>query len=278
VRALRLPAVAIGLVLAVAACSQAGDPASSPRGTVPSISTGASPSAVASPVEPLPTPDEDFLLAQSVPVHFPAADGVRLAGRVFGSGDTGVVLSHMLDTDQQPWWWMASLLADHGYTVLTYDRRGVCPGGPAGCSEGPDDPGGVDLDIRGAIRYLRSRGATKVLIGGASLGGAASLWVASKHPGDVDGVFTLSAVPFFPPFDITAPVIRAIRAPKLLVAGERDASAGPAVPEWKAASTPPVRAVVLPTATHGTDLFDDPEYSAQVRSEILSFVQGVALA
>jgi pimeloyl-ACP methyl ester carboxylesterase len=229
-------------------------------------------------VEPLPTPDEEFILAQSVPVLFPAADGVRLAGRVFGSGTTGVVLSHMLDTDQEPWWWMASLLADHGYTVLTYDRRGVCPGGPAGCSEGPDDPGGVDLDIRGAIRYLRSRGATKVMIGGASLGGTASIWVASKHPDDVDGVFTLSAVPFFPPFDITSPVIHAIRVPKLFVAGERDGSAGPAVPEWEQASTEPVQAVVLPTATHGTDLFYDQDFSAQVRSLILSFVQGVAPA
>jgi hypothetical protein len=34
--------------------------------------------------------------------------------------------------------------------------------------------------------------------------------------------------------------------------------------------------VVLPTSTHGTDFFDDPEFSSRVRSEILRFVEGVA--
>jgi hypothetical protein len=107
---------------------------------------------------------------------------------------------------------------------------------------------------------MRDRGATTVVIGGASLGGIASLWAASKHTDAVDGVFSLSAVSYLPPYDLTAKVIHAIRAPKLFVAGANDSSAGPYVAGWKQASTPPVRAVVLPTSTHGTDFFDDPEF------------------
>jgi len=226
--------------------------------------------------EALPSPDLDFLLAQSSAVRFRSTDGVRLAGRLFGSGDTGVVLSHMLRSDQQPWWWMASLLADHGLMVLTYDERGTCPGGPAGCSGGTLDPGATDRDLLGAIGELRSRGASRVIVGGASLGGTASLWVGAKHPGLVDGVFTLSAVPFFPPFDITAKVIAAIDDPKLFVAGARDSAAGPYVSGWKRAAAPPVEAVVLPTATHGTDLFADPDFSARVRSLVLTFCERLA--
>ena len=51
------------------------------------------------------------------------------------------------------------------------------------------------------------------------MGAIASLWVASKHPEAVDGVFSLSAVTYLPPFDLTAHVIHAIRVPKLFVAG-----------------------------------------------------------
>ena len=215
-------------------------------------------------------------MAASRPVRFRSSDGVPLAGRLFGSGPVGVVLSHMLDSDQEPWWWMASILADHGFAVLTYDNRGTCPGGPAGCSGGRIDSGATDRDILGAVAFLRGHGAKTVIAGGASLGGIASLWVASKHPDAVDGVFSLSAVSYFPPFDLTDRVIHAIRVPKLFLAGANDSSAGPYVEGWRAASTPPVRAVVLPSATHGTDFFDDPEFSARVRTEILRFVQGVA--
>jgi pimeloyl-ACP methyl ester carboxylesterase len=194
---------------------------------------------------------------------------------VFGSGDVGVVLTHMLQSDQEPWWWMASILADHGFTALTYDTRGTCPGPPAGCSAGNLESGATDRDILGAVRFLRAKGAGTVVVGGASMGGIASLWVASKHPDAVDGVFSLSAVSYLPPYDLTAPVIHAIRVPKLFIAGANDPSAGPYVAAWRRASTPPVRAVVLPTSTHGTDFFDDPEFLGRVRAEILNFVEGV---
>jgi dienelactone hydrolase len=249
----------------------AGDTASATSSSGPSAPASSSPAGSG-----FSTPDVASLVAGSTVVRFRSSDGVRLSGRLFGSGHTGVVLSHMIRSDQQPWWWMASVLADHGIMTLTYDQRGTCPGGPAGCSAGTLDPGATDQDILGAVDYLRSRGADRVIIGGASLGGTASLWVAAKHPEAVDGVFTLSAVPFFPPFDITGKVIAAIGDPKLFVAGERDPSAGPYVAGWKRAARPPVQAVVLPTSTHGTDLFADPDFSVRVRSVVLRFCRRIA--
>jgi pimeloyl-ACP methyl ester carboxylesterase len=268
-------AALMALVVVAASCSSGSAGTSSPSVSGPLSPTirhsSAAPSAAA-----LPSPGLDFILAQSTAVRFRSSDGVRLSGRLFGSGDTGVVLSHMLQSDQEPWWWMASLLADHGLMALTYDERGTCPGGPVGCSAGTLDPGATDRDILGAIQYLRSRGAQRVIVGGASLGGTASLWVAAKHAASVAGVLTLSAVPFFPPFDITSKVIGQIDAPKLFVAGELDEQAGPYVPQWKRAAAPPVQAVVLPTGTHGTDLFADPDFSARVRTEILGFCERIA--
>jgi dienelactone hydrolase len=55
----------------------------------------------------------------SEPVRFRGAGGVRLDGRVFGSGDVGVVLGHMRPGDQSQWLGFAARLADRGYLVLT---------------------------------------------------------------------------------------------------------------------------------------------------------------
>jgi pimeloyl-ACP methyl ester carboxylesterase len=278
-RALHLRLALLLLALVAAACASGSTGAGSSRSRAApepttALSSGPTTAPTAAPSSEAP-PAEQELIAASEPVRFRSSDGVPLAGRVFGHGDVGVVLTHMLNSDQEPWWWMASILADHGFTALTYDVRGTCPGGPAGCSGGSIDSGATDRDILGAVAFLRDRGAKTVIAGGASMGAIASLWVASKHPDAVDGVFSLSAVTYLPPFDLTAPVIHAIRAPKLFVAGENDGSAAPYVAGWEQASTPPVRAVVLPTSTHGTDFFDDPEFSGRVRAEILEFVESV---
>lgn len=77
----------------------------------------------------------------SEPLHIRGDGGVRLEGRLFGSGAVGVVLAHMGGGDQSQWLEMAGLLATNGYLVLTFNRRGSCPGGELGCSEGNDDAG-----------------------------------------------------------------------------------------------------------------------------------------
>ena len=50
---------------------------------------------------------------------------VTLDGRVFGHGETGVILAHMRPADQTSWYPFAQVLADTGdYTVMTFNFRG----------------------------------------------------------------------------------------------------------------------------------------------------------
>ena len=94
--------------------------------------------------EPATTP-----AAGSTAITFPSSDGVRLAGRLFGPDDAhaGVVLAHMYPSDQSAWFDFADRLADRGYRVLTFDFRGYCPGGTAGCSEGEKQISAIWQDV-----------------------------------------------------------------------------------------------------------------------------------
>ena len=76
---------------------------------------------------------------------------------------------------------MSVLLADEGYRILTYNRRGVCPGGYRGCSEGDGDRNEGWTDVVGAVAFLRSRGSDRVVIGGASWGAIESRSVADAR-------------------------------------------------------------------------------------------------
>ena len=123
-------------------------------------------------------------IGSSTAVTFDAG-GVELAGRLFGSEDAtaGVVLAHMLPADQSAWYRTADRLADLGYRVLTFDFRGFCPGGDAGCSEGDLDVDAAPTDLAAALTYLRSQGVTSAALVGASMGGTAAL-VVSADEGD----------------------------------------------------------------------------------------------
>ena len=134
-------------------------------------------------------------LDRSTAVTFTTADGVKLAGRLFGPDDAtaGVVLAHMLPADQSSWYDFAQRLGSMGYRALTFDFRGYCPGGDAGCSEGQarsrdlaGRAGGEGLpDLEG-----RRRGSALM---GASMGGTASLVAAAQVPTEIEAVITLSA-------------------------------------------------------------------------------------
>jgi len=106
---------------------------------------------------------------------------VLLDGRLFGRGKVGIVLTHMGrpgDT-QCDWLGLARALAGKGYLVLTYDRRGVCPGGMGGCSAGSDEYYLDWKDVVGAGNFLRRKGARDIVLAGASIGAMASLYAAS---------------------------------------------------------------------------------------------------
>ena len=196
--------------------------------------------------------------AGSRPVQFHAADGTRLEGRVFGSGDVGVVLAHMFPADQRSWWPFASTLAGDGYRVLTFDFRGYCPGGSAGgnagCSGGSKDIPKISEDVVAAATYLRHTGVSRVMLVGASMGGTASLLAAAQPEVDPSAIVTLSAPLSFEGLTIDPTTLQNVETPKLFIAGTGDATAAQAAQSLYDQALGSRRVEIEPTDDHGTDL------------------------
>jgi pimeloyl-ACP methyl ester carboxylesterase len=193
-------------------------------------------------------------LSNSRPVSFESSDGVALEGRLFGDGTTAVVLSHMRPADQRSWFAFANRLADQGYLVLTYDFRGTCPGGEGGCSQGERDIAAIWQDVLGAEDFVRSQGATKVALVGASMGGTASLVAAGQEGNDVEAVITLSAPESIEGLVVDAPLLQREQANKLFIAGVGDTEAAGSAEHLYDIAPPPKRVEIVPADDHGTDL------------------------
>ena len=92
-------------------------------------------------------------------ITFESTDGVTLSGRLFGpnEGSAGIVLAHMFPSDQSAWYFFANRLGEQGYRVLTFDFRGYCPGGDAGCSEGEKNIPAIWQDVEERSRPSGAR-------------------------------------------------------------------------------------------------------------------------
>jgi pimeloyl-ACP methyl ester carboxylesterase len=164
-------------------------------------------------------------------VRFQAEDGVELVGRLWGDGDVGVILAHGFSQGQAQDNWLPfpAVLAERGYLVLTFNFRGFCDS--EGCSEGDMELENNWRDAMAAVALLEERGAKKIFLIGASMGGLAVLRAARMPGVDVAGVVSL-ATPQFPSKyylgepqanDVTPARLKQIDEPKLFIAGKDDA-------------------------------------------------------
>ena len=193
-------------------------------------------------------------LESSVPTTFENADGRALAGRFFGPEDAGagVVLAHGFSANQENWFAFADRLGDAGYRVLTFNFRGYCPGGDAGCSEGRRSVADTPADLRSAIEALRADGVSRVAVVGSSMGGTAALIVAADT--DLEAVVALSAPAQFEGLAVGADVLAAIEEPKLFIAGTEDAAAAATAQTFFDSSLQPKRLEILTTGDHGAEI------------------------
>jgi alpha-beta hydrolase superfamily lysophospholipase len=185
-------------------------------------------------------------------VRFSAADGARLVGVFLGKGPRVVVLAHQggggAPGNLCAWMPYARTLRAAGYRVLVFDHRGFgsSPYRIRRTSR-------VDLDVIGAVRFVRSRGATGVVLGGASLGGAAVVAAGAAIRPAVQGVFTVGATHTFESVDALA-ASRRLAVPVLFVATEHDA-VGPFAQEaremYEAAPSADKRLAIFPGIAHG---------------------------
>jgi pimeloyl-ACP methyl ester carboxylesterase len=186
------------------------------------------------------------------------ADHVRLYGVEAGTGSVGIVLAHQARSSLCGWLPYLKTLIDAGMRVVAFDFRGY------GESEGGLDSDArlaLDKDLAAAVAKIRSDGAAKVVLIGASLGGAAS--VQNGADLDVEAIVSLSGTRIWPGYGVNHPdALPRITVPFLLMVSRRD----PNVPLSEAQEVEAAvgsndkQLVVCDGRDHGYDLV---EYSAQ---------------
>ena len=196
-------------------------------------------------------------------VSFNTGDGIQLSGYLFGEGDVGVVLSHMRPADQESWWPFARVLKDKGYQVLAYDFRGYRD------SQGELDIDNIGKDVQAALDFLKSKGVAKVFLMGASMGGTASLKVASRE--DVSGVITLSAPPAIEGLDATEDVMT-LSGPKLFIAARDDVFYARSVDLFDQTAPEPKERQIVDGNAHGTDMLSG-DSGPRVQGLIVDFLR-----
>ena len=169
------------------------------------------------------------------------------------------------------WEETADLVAQHGMVALTYQWRG-CRG--SGTVDNNEIKKFVD-DLGGAIQFMRSQGAQKIILVGASLGGVASAKLAAESK--ASGLIVIASPSEIPDwgFKIESADMNT-DIPKLFITAENDDT----VPASKTRAlydlaAEPKEWQTYPGTAHGTDLFET-ESKEDLQKRILNFILAVA--
>lgn len=198
-------------------------------------------------------------------VRFLTEDGKEISGYEFGSGEIGIVLAHMRGRGQSSWFEFARHASELGYKVLTFDFRGY------GNSTGKQDTR-MDRDLKAAIAYIRKEeegvktGVEKVVIIGASMGGAAGIYVADQE--NVDGVAVLSPPTTYGRINALEAAV-SMNTALLIVVAENDPPYNKYANQFRS-TAPTTQFIEIAGSQHGTNLFaEQPE---QLYEQLLAFV------
>jgi len=183
-------------------------------------------------------------------VRFRARDGVRLLGVSLGKGHVGVALGHESDGTLCNWMPFARILAKAGYRVIAFDFRNSR--GSSAHVNGARSQN-LDLDFVAASGVLRKRGASRVLLVGASLGATAALVAGSEVAPGVAGVAALSpAAQWSARLDGDA-AVKKLAVPVLFMAAHGDTDfANDAQSLYGEAASSDKRLELVAGADHGT--------------------------
>ena len=198
-------------------------------------------------------------------VQFETSDGTRLSGRIFGYGPTAIILAHMGGVTQGSWYNMARQLSEAGFTVMTFDFRGV------GQSEGFRVLSTAPIDLMAAVEHLEGRGYERIACVGASYGGTACMAVATEYPFIALGVLS-SRFTEGSPNGITRDELAELTMPKLFISSESDHLNIPnIIQEMYDVSQEPKQIIFYPGGYHGTALFLSPSGS-DLEQALLEFL------
>jgi pimeloyl-ACP methyl ester carboxylesterase len=183
-------------------------------------------------------------------VQFITSDGARLTGAVRGSGRVGIVFAHQTDGTLCDWLPYAKTLAVNRI-VLAIDFRG---NGQSSLPKDVSASGRFDIDVAAAVDELRSRGAKRIVLIGASLGGTSVLAATRILEPQVNGLVSLSGPVSYGDLDANA-AIGPLRIPLLLAVAAGDAFAPDArMLARKAKANRRAALLIVPGVAHGWDL------------------------
>jgi pimeloyl-ACP methyl ester carboxylesterase len=211
------------------------------------------------PAGPVHPPSENFSdCGNEVPpggqkVSFPNAQGALLQGMIYGTGTVGLALAHQSDGNMCQWDPFVKYFVDKGYRALEFDFSGF---GKSPQREGST----VGGDVVAAADFLRVRGATKIVLIGGSLGGAAVVDGAARIKPPVTAVADISGSGVAGLVDLRTEIGK-ITMPILFLSTERD-SAPTAVANLLFAATkaPGKELVVIKGKNiHGIPVLRDPQ-------------------
>jgi pimeloyl-ACP methyl ester carboxylesterase len=230
-------ALVLGLLVALLGCGGGDTEEARAPTSTPAATTTAAP----------PCGEED---AEAVTLTTP--DGAELDAALLGEGEVGVVLGHQFRSDMCSWLPFAEQLAERDLRALAINFVSTS----------------LDDDMVAGARELQRRGAERVMLVGASMGGTAALVAAGEI--DVAGVAALSAPQEFSGLD-ALPSVSRLEIPALFIVGREDTSfARDARRLYRTTGSPDKDLVVTSGAEHGTDLLQDP----QAERALLEFLLG----
>ena len=256
---------ALGPVLAAAllagcAGSSVGEPPPAAGSSPPPSSSTPSPSVSARQLDPngFPLPERPDCAADAGGdfVRATTREGNSVGFLLIGTGPSGVVLGPQDGGDICQMLPYAEELATR-YRVALFDWK---------------EPR-AEVPVL-AVAALRAAGVRKVVLGGASLGGAFALSEAHRVRPRLAGVLSFGGELTLPGFDGRAG-IRKWRGPLLQISSEHDSYFNSSnARQLRALHPGPETVVMLPGQAHGVDLLDDPG-QARVRAAVDRFLARV---
>jgi len=228
--------------------------------------------AVAASPLPKKPPNSDTVECGAGTVHshalwFRAADGVVLAAAEYGKGSRGVVLAPESGGSHCGWLPFAHVLAARGYHVLAYDlrERGQSP------TLTRNQFIRYDADVIGAAQKLHALGASKVVVAGASLGGASVLAAGPELNKLASGVVDFSGEPSLASADEAVPKIT---LPILVVGSKNDYYAPASTSHWVMShvGSEDKQLLLEPGSAHGWDIVQVTPYAAKARATVLKWL------
>lgn len=208
-------------------------------------------------------------------VSLDAADGVRLAARIFrprADSPPGLILVHRLGADHAAWDPFAYQAQLAGYMAISLDLRGH--GESRGNATTPldyrtfKDPDWQDtlLDIDAARQRLLAEGADpeNLFIAGEALGASLALQYAVGHP-DIQGAILVSPGLEYKGIDAGALIAQFAKRPTLLLWAEGDAYATASGSALERLAPGHIEVHRYAGAAHGANLFSaSPQSMGQI--------------